>query len=152
MRRIRAADVLHVVTITITRRPAEVSEATLRRAVGVVLRGERTRAPISLTFLGPTSMRRLNRRHLGHDRPTDVLSFALPVGNLVVGDIYLCRAVAAAESRRRRISLREELVRLVIHGVLHVLGYSHPDARGRETSAMWKKQERYLRRALRPRP
>jgi len=138
--------------VTIARRPAGLSEATLRRAVGTVLRGERERAPISLTFLGPTAMRRLNYRHLGHDRPTDVLSFALPVGGSVMGDVYVCRAIAAAEARRRRIPLREELVRLVIHGVLHVLGYEHPAARGREKSPMWKKQERYLRRALRLRP
>jgi len=151
MRRIRAADVQNVVTITIARRPAGVSEATLRRAVSVVLRGERKRAPISLTFLGPTAMGRLNRRHLGQDRPTDVLSFALPIGDSVIGDVYICRAVAAVEARRRRIPLREELTRLAIHGVLHVLGYDHPNARGRELSPMWKKQERYLTRALRPR-
>jgi probable rRNA maturation factor len=138
--------------VTIARRPPGLSEATLRRAVGTVLRGERERAPISLTFLGPTAMRRLNHRHLGHDRPTDVLSFALPVGGSVMGDVYVCRAIAAAEARRRRIPLREELVRLVIHGVLHVLGYEHPAVRGREKSPMWKKQERYLRRALRLRP
>ena len=136
-------------TVAIARRPAGLSDATLRRAVSVVLRAERKRAPISLTFLGPTAMRRLNHRHLGQDRPTDVLSFALPIGDSVMGDIYLCRAMAAAEARRRRIPLREELVRLVIHGVLHVLGYDHPETRGRETSTMWARQERYLARVLR---
>jgi probable rRNA maturation factor len=121
----------------------------LRRAVRTVLNGERRRdAAISLTFLGPTAMRRLNRRHLGHDRSTDVLAFALPVGGLVMGDIYVCRAVAAEEARHRGIPLREELLRLVIHGLLHVLGYDHPASRGRESSAMWKKQERYLARVL----
>lgn len=135
--------------VAIARRPAGVSSAALKRAAGVVLRGERRRASISVTFVGPTVMRRLNRRHLGHDRATDVLSFALPAGELVLGDIYVCRAVAAAEARRRDIPLREELMRLVIHGVLHVLGYDHPEARGREASRMWKKQERYLARALR---
>ena len=88
--------------VTIARRPPGLSEATLRRAVGTVLRGEQERAPISLTFLGPTAMRRLNHRHLGHDRPTDVLSFALPVGGSVMGDVYVCRAIAAAEARRRQ--------------------------------------------------
>jgi probable rRNA maturation factor len=138
--------------VAIARRPAGLSEAALLRAVRVVLRGERKRAPISLTFLGPTAMRRLNHRHLGHDQPTDVLSFALPIGDLVMGDVYVCRSIAAAEARRRGIPLRQELVRLVIHGVLHVLGYDHPDARGRESSPMWTKQERSLKRALRSRP
>lgn len=138
--------------VAVAHRPAGLSEATLRRAVSTVLRGERKRAPISLTFLGPVAMQRLNHRHKGHDLPTDVLSFALPIGDAVMGDIYLCRAIAAAEARRRGIPLREELVRLVIHGVLHVLGYDHPNASGRETSPMWKRQERYLARVLRTKP
>lgn len=138
--------------VAIARRPDGLSEAALQRAVRLVLRGERKRAPISVTFLGPVAMGRLNLRHRGHAGPTDVLSFALPIGDSVMGDVYVCRAVAAAEARRRGIPLREELVRLVIHGVLHVLGYDHPAARGRESSPMWKKQERYLKRALGSRP
>ena len=51
--------------------------ALVRRVVDAVLRGERRRALISVTFLGRDAMRRLNAEHKGHDRPTDVLSFAL---------------------------------------------------------------------------
>ena len=47
--------------------------------------------------------------------------------------------------------LREELVRLVVHGTLHVLGYDHPDGPGRTRSAMWRRQERYVRRLMRRR-
>ena len=121
----------------------------VRRAVQTVLRGERRRAVVSVTFLGPTSMRRLNRKHKKHDRPTDVLSFALamPDGRLA-GDIYVCRAVAAVQAKEAGVGLREELVRLVVHGVLHVLGHDHPD-RNRERSLMWRRQERYVQRACR---
>jgi len=42
----------------------------------------------------------------------------------------------------------EELVRLAVHGTLHVLGYDHPDAAGRMRSPMWRRQERYVRRLL----
>ena len=45
--------------------------------------------------------------------------------------------------------MREELTRLVIHGTLHVLGYDHPDAAGREASPMWKRQEQLLARVTR---
>jgi ssRNA-specific RNase YbeY (16S rRNA maturation enzyme) len=44
--------------------------------------------------------------------------------------------------------LHEELVRLVVHGTLHVLGYDHPDGPGRTRSAMWRRQERYVRRLV----
>jgi len=44
------------------------------------------------------------------------------------------------------VSVREELARLVVHGTLHVLGHDHP-AKGREASAMWKRQERLLAQA-----
>ena len=120
----------------------------VRRAVTTVLEGERRQAVISNTFLGPTAMRRLNRRHKKHDRPTDVLSFPLgmPDGRLV-GDIYVCRAVAAVQAKDAGISLREELVRIVVHGVLHVLGHDHPE-RNRERSVMWRRQERYVTRIL----
>jgi probable rRNA maturation factor len=94
-------------------------------------------------------MRRLNKRHTNHDWPTDVLSFALalPDGRLA-GDIYICRPVAMTNARRAEVPFREELIRLVVHGVLHVLGYDHPEGRGRERSVMWRKQERYVRKVL----
>lgn len=120
---------------------------TVRRAVRSVLRGEGRAAGICVTFLGPTAMRRLNRRYKRRDRPTDVLAFSLPgPDGALIGDVYVCRAVAAAEARARRIPVRTELLRLVVHGTLHVLGYDHPEGDGRERSAMWRRQERYLRR------
>lgn len=123
------------------------ADAAVRRIVDAVLKGERRRADVMVTFLGPVRMRALNREHLGHDRPTDVISFALPTpeGRLV-GDIYICRAVAAAQARALGVPLREELVRLVVHGTLHVLGHDHPAGADRTTSPMWKRQERYVRR------
>jgi probable rRNA maturation factor len=121
--------------------------ATVRRVVDGVLRGERRRAEVAVTFLGPVRMRALNREHLGHDYPTDVISFALsaPDGSLV-GDVYVCRSVAAKQAKQLGVSLRQELIRLVVHGTLHVLGYDHPAGESRLRSPMWKKQERYVAR------
>lgn len=118
----------------------------VRRAVTTVLTGEGREAFVAVTFLGLRRMRRLNRDYKHHDRPTDVISFALPQpdGSLA-GDIYLCRAVAAREARRRGLPVREEVLRLVVHGTLHVLGQDHPEGEDRERSAMWATQERYVR-------
>lgn len=121
--------------------------ATVRRVVDRVLRGERRRAEIAVTFLGPGRMRALNREHLGHDRVTDVISFALPgPDGRLAGDVYICRAEAARQARRHGVPLREELVRLVVHGTLHVLGHDHPAGEERTRSPMWRRQERYVRR------
>ena len=117
----------------------------VRRVVQAVLAGERRRALVSVTFLGRDAMRRLNAEFKGHDRPTDVLTFAWPdTGGRVVGDVYVCGWVAKREARARGIPAREELIRLVVHGTLHALGRDHPDGPARERSAMWRRQERYV--------
>ena len=119
--------------------------ALVRRAVATVLRGERRQAMISVTFLGRDAMRRLNAEHKGHGRPTDVLSFALsdPAGG-TLGDVYVCPWVAEREARSRGIPLRQELIRLVVHGTLHALGREHPEDDRRTSSPMWRRQERYV--------
>ena len=127
------------------RRP--LPRATVVRAVEEVLRGERADAAISVTFLGRDAMRRLNASYKGHDRPTDVIAFALDApGTGTVGDVYVCPWVAEREARARGISAREELVRLVVHGVLHVVGHDHPEGEERVRSPMWRRQERYVER------
>lgn len=115
------------------------------QAVREVMRRERRQAAISVTFLGRDAMRRLHATHKGVDRPTDVLAFTLaaPDGTLL-GDVYICAWVAAREARRHRVPLRQELIRLVVHGTLHVLGWDHPEGEGRTTSPMWRRQERYV--------
>jgi probable rRNA maturation factor len=125
--------------------PPPLPPVRVRRVVAAVLAGERRRARISVTFLGRDAMRRLNAEHLGHDRPTDVISFGLshPGGELV-GDVYLCPWVATREARARGIPIRQEIVRLLVHGTLHALGYDHPDGERRIRSAMWRRQERYV--------
>ncbi|MGE5230996.1 MAG: rRNA maturation RNase YbeY [Deltaproteobacteria bacterium] len=117
----------------------------VRRVVRAVLRGERRRAAVSVTFVGRDGMRRLNARYKGLDRPTDVLAFALrPPGGLRLGDVYVCAWAAKRAAREHGIPLREELIRLVVHGTLHALGREHPDGPGRTRSAMWRRQERYV--------
>lgn len=117
----------------------------VRRVVRAVLEGERRRADVSVTFLGRDRMRRLNARYTGHDRPTDVLAFTLPQpAGLPLADVYVCAAVAAGAARTHQVALREELIRLVVHGTLHALGYDHPDGSERARSPMWRRQERYV--------
>lgn len=120
--------------------------------VRAALRAERVRhAMISVAFVDERAMAALNRRHLGHRGPTDVISFGFtPSGKRapVVGDVYVCPAVARANARAEGAPVREELARLVVHGVLHVLGHDHPADESRLASPMWRRQEQLVRRVL----
>jgi probable rRNA maturation factor len=91
-------------------------------------------------------MRTLNRKTFGRDRTTDVIAFGLPHDGVLTGDIYVCPAVARRAARELELSEREELIRLVVHGTLHVLGYDHPASARRTASPMWQRQERYVKR------
>jgi rRNA maturation RNase YbeY len=129
-----------------------VSRERVRRLATHVLRAERVRdALVSIAFVSDREIARLNERHLGHRGPTDVISFGLaPVDQRgpVVGDVYIAPDVARRNAKAVGGGVREELMRLVVHGVLHVLGHDHPaDAESRYASPMWKRQERLLRSA-----
>jgi probable rRNA maturation factor len=117
-----------------------------------VLEAERVRdAMLSITFLRTRAMAALNRRHLGHRGATDVIAFGLgrsTASGPVVGDIYVAPDVARANALAHGSSVREELTRLIVHGVLHVLGYDHASDESRVASPMWKRQERLVTRVM----
>ena len=105
---------------------------------------------ISVALLDDSAMAELNSAHLGHEGPTDVLAFALyEEGEPVLGDVYVGVDQAARQAVDAGVTLREELVRLVVHGTLHVLGMDHPeDAADRDASAMYRTQEALVERVL----
>ena len=96
-------------------------------------------AGLSILLVDDEEIRRLNREHRGKDKATDVLSFALAPaagGSRDGPERLLGDVVISVESARRQAAdydapLQNELYRLLIHGVLHVLGYDHekPDER-----------------------
>jgi probable rRNA maturation factor len=127
-----------------------VSRARVIEIARRVLRSEGVRnALVSITMLDRRAMARLNATHLKHKGPTDVISFgfsrATP-SDPVVGDIYICPAVGRANAAARREPVRRELARLVVHGVLHILGHDHPESDQRERSPMWRRQEQIVAR------
>ncbi len=114
---------------------------------------------LSITLVEPEKMQTLNREYHGVDAPTDVLTFHLdamvqpgngpdPVAKNLLGDLYVCPAVASSSARHHGIEVAEEVLRLVIHGVLHLLGHTHPEDDSRYASEMFRLQERVLQRLL----
>jgi probable rRNA maturation factor len=129
-----------------------VSRARVRDAALAALNAERVRnAMLSITFVGRAAMSEMNHRYLRHRGPTDVISFGLGrtgKRGAVIGDIYICPEVARDNAKRQGIPIGEEVLRLVVHGTLHVLGHDHPVGVLRMTSPMWQRQERILARVI----
>ncbi len=107
-------------------------------------------AELSLTLLPDGPMRELNRRWLDHDWVADVLAFDLEgPGPTLVGDIYVGVSQAGRQARENGVATEEELLRLVVHGTLHLLGHDHPEAAaGRAGSELFRRQEALVRRVL----
>jgi probable rRNA maturation factor len=141
----------HDVTVTADDVRSPVATARLADLAEHVLRAERVpRAIVSITLVTLTHMARLNRTHLGHRGPTDVITFALgdDGAGTLVADLYICPAVAREQARAWGVGVREELARLVVHGCLHACGWDHPVDAEREAAPMWVRQERLLARWL----
>jgi rRNA maturation RNase YbeY len=115
------------------------------RALGV------RRAELSLSLVADPEMRVLNRDYRGKDKPTDVLAFPLheppiPAGIASLGDVVISLDTAELEAAERRMPLAACLDELVIHGILHVLGYDHEISPAEERRMARKARE--VRRAI----
>jgi probable rRNA maturation factor len=106
-------------------------------------------AEISVALVGDEEIASLNQDYLQHEGPTDVISFALhDDGDPPLGDIYVGVDQAARQAAEFGATPAEEVLRLAIHGTLHVLGYDHPVDAGRTDSEMFTRQEELLRAVM----
>jgi probable rRNA maturation factor len=121
------------------------------RTVRLVLRGEKIRrAKVSVIFIDSRRTRRINRRYLAHDAITDVISFPLETEDVLEGEIYVNVDRARKQAAEYGVTKSNEILRLVVHGALHLTGYD--DRRPRQAARMHARQERYVRRAAGQRP
>lgn len=93
------------------------------------------RSQVCLSFVSDADMRELNRRYRKTDRTTDVLSFAQrDIGDVgILGDVVISYDTAVRNSQRFSVTVEGEIRRLVVHGILHLLGFDHAEKRQRET-------------------
>ena len=105
-------------------------------------------AELSLELVGDRRMRGLNRDYRHRDCPTDVLAFPMREGcgpkTPLLGDVVVSLETALRQAQSRGHSLDEELVRLLTHGVLHLVGYDH-ERGAAEASRMGRKELSVIR-------
>jgi probable rRNA maturation factor len=114
-----------------------------KRIAEYVLTKEGRKAEIGIVFVDEIKIKDLNRNFLKHDFVTDVISFPLDeTEGVVEGEVYVCIDQAVRQARQYGVSMHREVFRLVIHGILHLLGYD--DATPRKKSVMKQKEDAYL--------
>jgi probable rRNA maturation factor len=111
---------------------------------------EQDQAELCLVLVGNAEMRKLNAKFRNKDYPTDVLSFPagdeLPTGVRLLGDVVISVEKAKEQAKERRRTLSEEIVILLIHGVVHLLGYDHE--RSPKDARIMDRLEKKIYRAL----
>ena len=104
---------------------------------------------VTIALVDDLHIQQLNRDFLGHDAPTDVLSFPAEevdpeTSRRYLGDVIISFVRAAEQAREGRHAIEAEMQLLVVHGVLHLLGHDHAGAQ--EKKRMWAAQAEVLER------
>jgi probable rRNA maturation factor len=106
----------------------ELAGAAANEAIAVASAPESTMYGLEVVLSDDAHVWELNRRHRGKDKPTNVLSFSAPADFAparTLGSVILAYETVIAEAREQGKTLGEHLQHLVVHGVLHLLGYDH---------------------------
>ena len=95
----------------------------VEKAVRRTLKGEGiTKAEINIIYVNDADIKKINKKFLNHNNITDVISFKLDE-NVIDGEIYIGTGRAKAQAEKFNVSLTKELMRLAVHGTLHLIGY-----------------------------
>lgn len=102
---------------------------------------------ISLSFVDNENIKQLNKQYLGKDQATNVLSFSLQEGEYgdinpqILGDIIVSVETAQRDALYGKLTIAQEIDFLIIHGILHLLGYNHENTTKKETKKMQQKEK-----------
>ena len=105
-----------------------------------------TEYELAVHFVSAKRMALINHKHLGHEGPTDILTFDYEE-SFQSGEIFICPAVAAENAERHSEPLKVELARYLIHGLLHMNG--HDDKVPAARQIMKREEDRLLHQLLR---
>jgi probable rRNA maturation factor len=139
-------------TVRLSGRRGSLDRRRLRsRAVRLLRALGRPEAELSIALVDDAAIAELNARYRGVEGATDVLSFSLQGGahaqhcGALLGDVVVSLDTAAVQARRARRSLDDEVLRLVIHGTLHLVGHDHEQS---DEARRMRAEERRIWKAL----
>lgn len=119
-----------------------IDEEFLRGVAKIILRGENKEdSLLSIALVGQREIRELSKKYRGKNKPTDVLSFIIK--ELGLGQIVICPQVVKKNAKKYDLTFKKESARVLIHGVLHLLGYDH-EKDEQLAEKMRKKEEIYF--------
>ncbi|MDP2951198.1 MAG: rRNA maturation RNase YbeY [bacterium] len=139
--------------ITFYSLPKKLNKAFLKKVVAAVLKKEKKpKAVIEIVFLSSEQIKKLNFSYRRKKEPTDVLSFSKTElfpgeDKNYLGELAVCLSYIEKNAKKFGEKPQRELVRVLIHGILHLLGYNH-ERGGRNSKIMIAKQEAYLSNLL----
>lgn len=113
----------------------------LKRISERVFKKEKKEKDLSIALVGPGQIRKLNKIYRKKNRPTDVLSFSYGRSS----EIVICISEVRKNAKKYHLPFKKELNRVLIHGILHVLGYDHK-AGSKGKKLMEKKENYYFRK------
>jgi rRNA maturation RNase YbeY len=99
---------------------------------------------ISVIFCSDEYLLEMNKTHLNHDYYTDIITFNYVDGKLISGDLFISVDRVKENAVKFEVSFNEELYRVILHGVLHLVGYN--DKTGEEKKVMREKENYYLKK------
>ncbi len=123
-----------------------------KRAVQVIFKGEKKEINLSIAFIGREEIRELNKKYRKRNTATDVLSFGKAKGfkegsDSKVKEIAICPSIIRENAKKYKSTFKKELVRVLIHGVLHLFGYDHEKGE-KEKKKMERKEDYYILKIL----
>lgn len=136
----------------------DLDQEFLKEVAQTVLEGENRQGEISLALVGESRIRKLNKRYRGKNKVTDVLAFPeqevkiekFKIGpkeeTKGLGEVVICLKRVKKNARRNDTEVKKELTLVLIHGILHLLGYAHRE--DEEAQQMEQKQQQYLDKIL----
>jgi probable rRNA maturation factor len=119
-----------------------IPRAKMRRVIENVLRGEGAlEAAVSVVLVDDKCIHGMNKEFLQHDYPTDIITFPLD-DETIDGEMYISIDTAICQAAEYGVSLTNELMRLAVHGTLHLVGYD--DASTEERKQMSALEDKYI--------
>ncbi len=120
-----------------------ISVRKVKESVSMVMKSEGARsATVSVVLVNDARMKEVNAAFLRHHYITDVITFPLEAAPNLEAEIYVNLQQAKRQAKNFGVTARNETVRLIVHGALHVLGYD--DRRTKQRKIMFEKQEQYV--------